>query len=475
MSDATAPAVSRQSVLVFVGLQFSMILSSMDGTIVATALPSITDDLGGFSRVTWVATSYLLSLVATMPLWGKVGDLYGRKQAVLAAVAIFLLGSMACGVAQSMNQLLAARFLQGIGSGGIGSVSMAVIADIFPARQLGRWLGYQGIVFAGASVIGPVAGGLFVDHLSWRWAFYINVPFGLLGIALVALHLRVPYRRLPHALDWPGALLLVGALTSFVVVASVGGHDFGWVSATTAALIATFVLLGAAFIARQRRAPEPVLPLRLFADAVIRIASVVNFTSGLLFYCTIYFVPLFMQEVRGVSPTKAGLTLVPLMFGAAAATGLSGRFVERTGRLRLWPILGSAIALVGMLLLATLGESTWAGVAAGYVFLVGIGVGCIMQPSLLAAQNAAPVSDLGTATSTALLFRMLAGTIGVPIFGGILNAGLPDGARTAAGVADALGPVFLAAVPVAVVSIAAALRLQERPLREQTLVAADVL
>jgi EmrB/QacA subfamily drug resistance transporter len=452
-----------------------MVLSSLDGTIVATALPTITRDIGGFSRVTWVVTAYLLAQITFMPLWGKVGDLHGRKRILLAGVTIFLCGSLACAMAQSMNQLLAARFLQGIGGGAIGTLGMAVIADLVPARQVGRWLGYQGIAFAVASVIGPTVGGLFVDHLSWRWAFTINLPFGLLGMAVLATQLHVPYRELRHAIDWVGAGLLGAALACFIVLTSLGGRDFPWASARTALFVVAILVLASAFVSWERRAPEPILSLELFNDSVIRVTSVLNWTSGLLLWCGIFFVPQFMQEVRGVSPTNSGLMLVPVMFGAAAGTGWSGRRVERTGRLRGWPIYGAAAMLAGVALLATLKPSTPIALAAVYALLLGAGVGFSMQPSLLAAQNAAPLELLGTVTSTQLLFRMVGSLSGVPVFGGILNNRLGDGPRTAARFADALPPVFLAAVPVAVLSLVLAFRLKERPLREHNAVLAEAV
>lgn len=464
MSDGGVP---RQAVVVFVGLQLAMVLSSLDGTIVATALPSITDDVGGFSRVTWVITAYALAQVVAMPLYGKLGDLHGRKKVLLSAVTVFLIGSMACGVAQTMDQLLVARFVQGIGGGGIGTVAMAVTADIIPARQLGRWMGYQGIAFAVASVLGPVVGGLFVDHLSWRWAFFINAPFGALAIAIIVSQLHVPYRRLQHAIDWSGAGLLMAALACFIVLTSLGGTDFGWGSPTAIGFMAAIALATVLFALRERRASEPILPLRLFADPVIRGSAGVNFTSGLLLYCGIFFVPLFMQEVHGISPTSSGLVLTPVMFGAAFGTTISGRWVERNGRIKPWPIAGSVCALLGVVLLATLTESTPTALAALYVLLVGLGAGFIMQPSLLAIQSAAAPNDLGTATSTGLLFRMLGSTIGVPIFGGIVNAGMDGVARTPANFADALPPVFMAAAPVAVLSILFAVRTPARAIREQ--------
>ena len=309
----TAPArVPRQAVIVFIGLQLAMVMSSLDGTIVATALPTITKDVGGFSRVTWVATAYLLAQVVSMPLYGKLGDQLGRKRVLLSAVILFVVGSMACGLAQTMNELLVARFVQGIGGGGLGAVAMAVTADIIPSKQLGRWMGYQGVAFAVASVLGPVLGGLFVQHLSWRWAFYINLPVGAIAIAIIATQLRVPYRRLPHKLDWPGAVLIMLSLAAFTVLASTGGTDFGWTSAEGIGFAGVVVASVIGFAIRERRAPEPVLPLRLFADPVIRGNVGVNLTSGLLLFCGIYFVPLYMQEVHGLTPDR---------FGAGARSG----------------------------------------------------------------------------------------------------------------------------------------------------------
>jgi EmrB/QacA subfamily drug resistance transporter len=463
----TAPArVSRQAVIVFIGLQLAMVMSSVDGTIVATALPSITRDVGGFSRVTWVATAYLLAQVVSMPLWGKLGDQLGRKRVLLAAVVLFIIGSMACGLAQTMNELLGARFVQGIGGGGLGAVAMAVTADIIPAKQLGRWMGYQGVAFAVASVLGPVLGGVFVQQLSWRWAFYINLPVGILAIVLIATQLHVPYRRQVHALDGAGAILIMLTLGAFTVLASTGGTDFGWTSAEGLIFAVVVVVSAAGFIFREGRAAEPVLPLRLFGDPVIRGNIGVNLTSGLLLFCGIYFVPLYMQEVHRITPTASGLVLVPVMFGAAFGTMLSGRRVERGGRIKPWPIVGALFAMAGMALLAMLTRTTPTVLVAFFVLLVGLGAGFMMQPSLLAVQNSAASSDLGTATSTALLFRMLGSTIGVPVFGGLINARLGDGPRNPTTFADALHPVFLAAVAVAVVALAFAVLVPERELRE---------
>ena len=452
----------------FIGLQLAQVMGALDGTIVATALPTITDDLGGFSRITWVITSYALASVAAMPLYGKLGDLYGRKRMLVQAIAIFLLASVLCGSAQTLNQLLAARFLQGLGAGGLGTLSMAALADVVPARQLGRWMGYQGVAFAVSSVAGPLVGGLFVDHLSWRWAFFVNLPVGLVAAVIVASRLPASGRRIEHAIDWLGSVLLVVTLSCLVLVATLGG-EWGWTSPQLLVLAVAVPLLAVAFVRRELVAPEPVLPLGLLRDRVVRLSAGVNFTSGVLIWCGIFFVPLFVQEVRGASPTRAGFTLMPLMFGAAVGTLTAGRYVERSGRIRSWPILGSVMMTAGAGLLATIGLGSTVVVVGAFALVLGLGVGFVMQPALLAAQNAAPVADLGTATSTVLVFRSLGSTIGIPIFGGILNAGLAGRARNADAFAHALPVVFLAAVPVAMVSIALALRQQDRPLREGSL------
>src|SRR5918997_495555 len=458
----------RRTLLVFVGLQLGQVMSSIDGTIVATALPTIAGDIGGFSRSTRVVTAYALAMVASMPIYGKLGDLYGRRRVLLAAIGIFLAGSMACGTAQTMDQLLASRFLQGLGGGGLGAVAMATVADIVPARQLGRWLGYQGVIYAVASAVGPVVGGLFVDHLSWRWAFLINLPIGLLAVLIVTTRLRLPYRRIPHAIDWSGSLLLTSGLALFVLLATLGGHEIPWASLQAAAAGGGLLLIAYLFVRRERRAPEPVLPLHLFANPVLRVAAGVNFTSGLLLWCGIFFVPQFVQQVRDVSPTRSGLVLMPLMFGTALGTLVTGRLVARTGRYRTWPIAGGSPMTTPLLLLSGLDQRSSIATAALSAVLLGTGAGFVMQPSLLAAQNSAEPRELGTATSTTLLFRTLGNTVGIPVFGGILNAGLQGTDLGPAAVASALRPVFTVAVLVGIAATLVAWRLPERPLREHT-------
>lgn len=465
--DAAPRSSARAVLLAFIGLQLAQIMGTLDGTIVATALPSITDDLGGFSRVTWVVTAYALAGVATMPLHGKLGDIFGRKRMLIIALTIFLVASLACGAARTMDQLLIARFVQGVGGGGLAALPMAALADIVPARKLGRWLSYQGIMFAVSSIAGPLVGGLFVDHLSWRWAFFVNLPVGVVALVIIAVRLHAPARVVSHRLDWVGSALMVVGLSALVVVATLGGSELAWTSLTIVTLVLALPVVLVAFVWREMVAPEPALPLGLLRDSVVRIAVGVNFTSGVLIWCGIFFIPLFVQEVGGVSPTAAGLTLMPLMLGAAVGTLVSGRQVERSGAYRLWPLAGSLLMTAGVALLATVGTRTSGPVMGLYALVLGVGIGFVMQPSLLAAQNSAPVENLGTATSTTLLFRSLGATMGVPVFGGLLNSALSGSDADPAAFAQALQRVFLAGVPVGLVSIVLALRLRDKPLRER--------
>jgi EmrB/QacA subfamily drug resistance transporter len=454
--------------VVFVGLQLGMVVSTMDGTIVATALPSIVHDLGGVSGIAWVVTSYLLFQVATMPLYGKIGDLHGRKRVLLFAIGLFVVGSALCGLAQSMPQLLAARAVQGMGGGGLGVLGMAIMGDLIPPRQLGRWLGYQGAVFAGAAVAGPLVGGLFVDHLSWRWAFFVNLPIALVAWVIITTRLDLPYRRVKHAIDYLGSALLTGALAALVVLATAGGKDIGWVSVESAALMVVLVACAVSFVLRELSAPEPFVPLRLFSNKVMRAVAPINFTSGLIFYCGVFFLPVFFQEVAGVGATESGLLLIPFMAATALATMLAGHRVGRTGQYRLWPIAGGVVMTVGTLALTTIGLDTGVAAVAALGALVGVGIGFAMQTSLLAVQNGVDPADLGMGTSTALLARTLGGTVGTPLFGAVLAAGLPAHHATAADFAGALPWVFIVAVPIAVLAVLFGLMLADHPLREAT-------
>jgi EmrB/QacA subfamily drug resistance transporter len=462
---AAPPLPTRQVVAVFVGLQIGMIISTLDGTIVATALPTIAGEVDAGDQRSWVITAYLLAQVAVMPLYGKLGDLYGRKRLFLVAISTFTGASMLCGLAADLPQLVAFRALQGIGAGGLGPLAMAVLADVVPTRQLGRWLGYQGALFAVASLLGPLAGGLFVDQLSWRWAFFINVPLAAVSVVMVVTALHVPYRRIPHSVDYPGAALLTVGIVGVVLAAAVTSDQVDWPAAAIGALVLLTAAALVAFSRWERRAREPVVPLALLRDRVVRVAVGMNFTTGALFASGIYFIPVFAQEVAGVSATRSGLLLVPFMFTTAACTLVAGRAVERTGTYRRWPILGGVVMTVGVLLLATAHRSTSVLLVSAFGAVVGVGVGFVMQTSLLALQNSIDHRDLGVATSSALLARVLGVTIGTAVWSAILQRGLA-GAADATAHADALRTVYLAAAPVGLAALVLALRLEERPLRD---------
>jgi EmrB/QacA subfamily drug resistance transporter len=462
----TGDRIARGFLTVFIGLQLAMMMSTMDSTIVATALPSITRDLGGTSSIAWVVTSYLLAQVATMSLYGKISDVYGRKRVLLFAIALFTFASMACGAAQSMEMLLVARLVQGMGAGGLGVLGMAITGDLVPPRQLGRWLGYQGAIFAVSAVIGPLVGGLCVDHLSWRWAFYINVPLAVVSTFIIVTKLHVPYQRVPHSVDYLGSALLTAALAALVVLTTTGGDDFAWLSWPIALLAIGFVGFTLLFVQRERRAREPFVPLRLFDNRLFRVAGALNFTSGFLFLGGIFFLPVFFQEVAGVNATISGLLLAPLMAGTALGTLFTGKRVELTGRYRIWPIAGAIVAGVGVALLATLTLDTPVLVASMLGCVVGTGVGFVFQPSILAVQNGVDHADLGLATSTALLCRQLGGTVGTPLLAAVLAAGVPAHGATAADYASALPWVFIVAAPMGLLALACAVKLPEHPLRE---------
>ncbi len=464
-STAGSTAGRRGVVMVFVGVQLGMILSTIDGTILANALPAITRDLGHADSRSWVLTVYMLASVAVTPIYGKLGDLYGRKRMYLIAVSLFSLGSMLSGIAGTFGQLVYFRGLQGLGAGGIGPLAMGVVADIVPARQIGRWLGYQGMLFAVASLAGPLTGGLFVDHLSWRWAFCVNLPLAVVSMVIVATRLHVPYERISHAIDYLGSALLTGALTLVVLGAALGGNTLPWISPATALIIVAVVVLARLFVARERRAAEPVLPLRVFASPVVGYASALNVTSGALFSAGLYFIPVFLQQVRGWSATGSGLLLVPFMFVTAFTTMIAGRSVERSGRYRRWPIVGSACAIVAVGALSTLTGATTAAAAAVMGAVLGAGIGFIMQTSLLAVQNAAAADDTGVATSTALLCRALGSTLGVALCSAALTGRLPSGHLGPAAYAHAIPAVYWAALPIAAAQIVLAIRLPELTLR----------
>ncbi len=401
-----------------------MFLAALDQTIVSTALPTIVGDLGGLSHLSWVVTSYLLAATVSTPIYGKLGDMYGRKPVFLAAILIFLAGSMLAGLSQTMDELIGFRALQGIGAGGLMVGAQAIIADIVPPRERGRYMGLIGSVFAVASVAGPLLGGFLVDNLSWRWVFYVNMPVGALAVAIVALRLRLPSSRSRHRIDYLGAALLTGGVGSLVLLTTWGGNQYGWGSATIVGLAIAGVALLALFVWQERRAAEPLLPLALFRSPVFDVANAMGFTIGMAMFGAIVFIPLYLQLVYGASPTSSGLRLLPLMAGLLVAAIASGRAISRIGRYKIFPIAGTAILVVGMYLLSRLALGTAPWLASIYMLVVGAGIGLVMQVLVLVVQNDASPQQIGVATSTATFFRSVGGSFGVAIFGAIFASRL---------------------------------------------------
>jgi EmrB/QacA subfamily drug resistance transporter len=467
---AAPPNLSRRQVLLtFAGLLLAMLLASLDQTIVATALPTIVGDLGGLDQLSWVVTAYLLGATVTMPLWGRASDLYGRKGLFQAAIVVFLAGSALSGTAQDLGQLIAFRALQGIGAGGLMTLAMAIVAEIISPRERGRYQGYIQMVFVVASVAGPLLGGVFADHLSWRWVFYVNLPIGAVALALTASKLQLPGRRDNVRIDYAGAALLAAALTSVLLVTTWGGRQYPWGSAEIVGLAAAAAALLVAFVARERRAPEPILPLRLFRDPVFDVISAVMFLTLLSFFAVIVFMPIFLQVVTHASATDSGLLLLPLLLAATASTAVSGRLISRTGRYKVFPVTGLALMTAGLLLLSRMNAGTSQATASLLLVVFGLGFGMVTQVLTVAIQNSVDRRDLGIATASANLFRSLGGSVGVAVYGAIFAGGLDAGSpQSSESVAHALQTVFLVAAPAAALGLLVVLFLREVPLAQTT-------
>jgi len=424
LNPTDAPLTGKALWTVFAALMLGMFLAALDQTIVSTALPTIVGDLGGLNHLSWVVTAYLLASTVSTPLYGKLGDMYGRKHIFLAAIIIFLVGSMLAGISQTMTELIGFRALQGIGAGGLIVGAQAIIGDIVPPRERGRYMGLIGSVFAVASVAGPLLGGFFVDNLSWRWVFYVNLPIGALALLIVITRLHLPSRRTSHRIDYLGALLLSGGVSALILLTSWGGNEFAWRSKPIYAMAITGVVLLAAFVWRETRAAEPIMPPRLFQSRIFNVSNAMGFTIGMAMFGAIVFIPLYLQLVYGASPTSSGLRLLPLMAGLLVAAVASGRIISRIGRYKPFPIAGTAVLVGGMFLLSRLGVGTSPWLASLYMLVVGVGIGLVMQVLVLVVQNAARPEDMGVVTSTATFFRSVGGSFGVAIFGAIFASGL---------------------------------------------------
>src|SRR5215218_5404595 len=462
--DAAATLESKTFRLAFAGLLLAMLLGSLDQTIVSTALPTIVRDLGGLDQLSWVVTAYLLGATVSMPLWGRASDVHGRKRLFVAAITVFLAGSALSGLAGSLGQLIAFRALQGLGAGGLMTLAMALVAEIVPPRERGRYQGYIQMIFVAASVAGPLLGGLLTDHASWRWIFYVNLPIGAAVLALVSVGLDVPAHKGEARVDYLGAALLAGALTCLLLFTTWGGQEYAWGSAEIAGLGIGALSLFVAWVVQQRRAAEPILPLRLFANPVFTIVSGTLFCATLAFFAVIVFIPVFLQVVTGASATGSGLLLLPLLLASTASTMVAGRVMSATGRYKLFPVTGLALMAVGLVLLSQMDAGTPRTTVSLLLILFGIGFGMVSQILTVALQNAVERRDLGIATASA----NLGGSLGVAVFGAVFAGRLDRQPGEVAGldpaaVADALQPVFLVAAPFALAGFLVVLLLRETP------------
>lgn len=487
MTETPSPASHRDLATVLPGLLLILALAALDQNIVSTALPRIVGDLGGLSHLSWVVTAFILTSTATTPLYGKLSDMYGRRRLLFLGVAIFLIGSVLCGLSRSLTELIVFRAVQGMGAGGLLPLVQTTIGDLVEPRQRGRYQGLFVGVFSICSVVGPLLGGVITDLLSWRWIFYVNLPVGAVAVGFIAAGLRHPRHRVPHRIDYAGAALLTLATVALLLMLSWSGTIFPWVSMPTAGLAATTIILVAVLIRWEGVADEPILPLHLFQNTLFRRATAVMTLNAVALFGTIVFMPLFFQLVMGQSATGAGISISPLTAGVLVASIVGGRLVSRTGRYKALPVLGMAASPVAFLAMAWLSENA-AGMIGMELCLVvlGLGLGFAMPTLTVAVQNAVDRRDLGLATSVAVFFRSLGSAVGVAFSGAIVAAqlqahrlgevadlgihriaGLPPGQQALVidAYRHAIGTSLLVGSVIAILALATAMTIPELPLR----------
>lgn len=452
-TDSSSGVKGGRKWAVIGGLMMVMLLSSLDQTIVSTALPTIVGDLGGLEHISWVVTAYLLAVTIGTPLYGKLGDLFGRKRVLQVALVIFLVGSAACGQSQSMTELILFRGLQGLGGGGLMVGAQAAIGDVVSPRERGKYMGLFGAVFGVSSVLGPLIGGFLTTNIDWRWIFYVNLPLGIAALAVLAVALPSKLQKTKHSVDYAGAAALAVALTSLILLTTFGGTTYAWASIEIFALGLLTVVGIAAFVLFERRASEPILPLELFRNRTFVVSSAIGLVVGFALFGSLTYLPLFQQVVRGLDPTESGLQLIPLMAGLLVASIGSGQIISRWGRYRIFPILGTGIATIGLLLMTSLDADTSIVGMAARMAVLGFGLGLVMQVLVLAVQNAVSYAQLGVATSGATLFRSIGGSVGTAIMGAVfthnlnldLERSLPAG--EASKISGSIDPAQLAKLP----------------------------
>lgn len=485
-----APPEGRASLAIIASIGLLMLLAALDQTIVSTALPTIVSDLGGLDHLSWVVTAYILASTISAPLYGKLGDLYGRRNMVFLSVALFLLGSALCGMAQSMEFLIFSRALQGLGGGGLIVLALSVVGDVIAPRDRAKVQGVFAAVFAVSSVMGPLLGGWFVEVFTWHWIFYINLPIGALAVTVFGLTFRPRGIRQKRAIDWAGAATLTLTLGALTLLSSLGGRSFGWTSPLGLGLGLAIVVFALAFVRIERRAAEPLLPLSLFRSNVFSVASGIGFVAGAVLFGAATFLPIYLQVAKGFSPTESGLMMIPMMAGVLIASNTAGRYMGWTGRYTILPRIGLLCLTAGMLLMTRLTAQTDPLVFGLSIAVVGAGIGCIFPVQITAVQNAVPREQLGTATAATLMFRQIGGSLAVAVFGALfaarlaadaaghfgggvgleigphMLAGMAPAARAAVadGIAHALWPVFAIAAGLCVAGFGLSLLLKEIPL-----------